>query len=211
VADRTRSWRRGALLVAGTAVLTAAALATGLHRWPLPAGLGEGWRVDGVPRSLAVFLGAAALCCLALAAALTVHLLPARPRGPRAVWWAAALGAALAAGGHALVLAAHARTGVPVRPALDWALPLVPALVAGLACVTTGARPALVAALGTGVVSVPLVGLGWALYASRAAGPVLGAPLTLTLWLGVFPLLVAAGLSWAAAQAYESGTATEHN
>src|SRR4051812_48985868 len=113
MADRPSSWRRPALLVAATAVLTAAALATGARRWPLPARVDGGWRVTGVPTSLAVFLGAAAVCCLAVAAALTLDRLPGRPRGPRVVWWVAALGAAVAATAHAVVLATSARTGVP--------------------------------------------------------------------------------------------------
>jgi hypothetical protein len=208
---RARSWRRPALLVVATAALTAAALAGSARRWPLPQRVPGGWRVTAVPGSLALFLAAVAVCCLAVAAVLTLDALPARPRTGRVGWWVAVLAAAAGTGWHALLLAGQGRLATPAVPVLDWALALVPALVAGTASVAGGARAALAAALGTGVVSLPLVAAGWGLYDSRAAGAAFGAPLTLTIWLGALPLLCGAALSWIAARAYADGTGAEQS
>jgi hypothetical protein len=211
MAVRPRPWRRPALLGVTVATLSAAALAGGSRRWPLPERISDGWRVTAVPASLAVFLAAVAVCCLGLAAALTLDALTGAGRAATVVWWVVVLAAAAGSAWHALLLAAQARAGEPVVPVLDWALPLVPALVAGCAGIGAGARGALVAALGTGVVSLPLTALGWALYGSRGSATAFGAPVTLTVWLGALPLVFAAALAWIAARAYASGQAEEQN
>lgn len=73
---------------------------------------------------------------------------------------------------NALVLAADAsQEAGPVIPVFHWQFTLVPALLAGAVGATRGAAAATAAALGSGVVTLPLFPLGWALMASRFPFP----------------------------------------
>jgi hypothetical protein len=107
-------------------------------------------------------------------------------------WLGIAVAAAAALVVNALVSAAESRAPVgAVIPVLHWLFTLVPALLAGAVTVRRGGAAPGVAALGTGVVTVPLFGLGWAQLVSREYSPdALTGSLWTTALLGALPLAV---------------------
>ncbi|WP_147252159.1 hypothetical protein [Blastococcus sp. TF02-09] len=190
-------WLPRATVVA-IAVLTVVAVLVGQRDWAVPERAQGGFQVAAVPSSLtALVLGLTAICLL-VGAAVTARDAALRPRDPvLLVWLAVSLLAAAALVWNALVLAADAEfeTGA-VIPVLHWAFTFVPALVTGLAARNLGVARAVAAALGTGVVTLPLFGLGWSLLHSRespAAGT--GNSLWTTAVLGLVPLAIAAAIS----------------
>jgi hypothetical protein len=209
---------RGQLLgtVGVITVLTGVAVVVGARPWALPERVLGGWQVAAVPGSLIALLAVSTVVCLVVATALTMRgerLRPSRPAG--VAWLAIVVVAAGALVFNALVLAADASYVVgAIIPVLHWLFTLVPALLAGAVSARRGAAAAAIAALGTGVVTVPLFALGWALFASRE--PFVGAvawSLQLTAILGALPLLVAVGLArgwgrtreWRAAASHRAG------
>jgi hypothetical protein len=181
-----------------TAVLTVVAVLLGQRDWAVPERVLRDWQVAAVPSSLtALVLGVTGICLLA-GAAVTLRDAAVRPRDPVfLVWSAVSLLAAAALVWNALVLAADSRfeTGA-IIPVLHWAFTFVPALATGLAARNRGPHRAVAAALGTGVVTLPLFGLGWSLLSSRdpiAAG--IGNSFWITAVLGVGPLAIAAAIS----------------
>ncbi|MET0765621.1 MAG: hypothetical protein ABWY29_12205 [Blastococcus sp.] len=179
------------LTLAVIAVLTVAATMLGLHEWAQPERVFGGWQVAEVPATLAAMLAGSTVVCLVAATALTVRTPRLRLGEPAGLAWLGIVVAAAAAlVVNALVLAADASDeSGPVIPVLHWLFTLVPALLAGAAAAPRGAAVAGKAALGTGVVTVPLFALGWALLASRQTFPddVLGVLWT-TVVLGAGPL-----------------------
>ena len=189
--------------VAATAVLTVAAVLLGQRDWAVPERVLRDWQVAAVPASLtALVLGLTAVCLL-VGAAVTLRDAALRPRDPVFLaWLAVSLLAAAALIWNALVLAADSRfeTGA-IIPVLHWTFTFVPALLVGFVARGLGAGRAVAAALGTGVVTLPLFALGWSLLSSResvAAG--IGSSLWATALLGVLPLAVAAGIARSSAR-----------
>ena len=181
-----------------TAVLTVAAILLGQRDWAVPQRILRDWQVAAVPSSLTALVLGSTATCLLVGAAVTLRDAALRPRDPVfLVWLAVSLLAAAALIWNALVMAADAEfeTGA-VIPIFHWAFTFVPALLTGFAARGLGVERAVAAALGTGVVTLPLFGLGWSLLSSReslAAG--IGNSLWTTAVLGAVPLMVAAAIA----------------
>jgi len=177
------------------AVLTLAVSLLGVRDWAVPRRVLGGWQVADVPPSLTALVVGTAVACL-VAAVVVVHHDTGLPMLSPAFlgWFAICLVAAAALVWNALVLAADAAVVVgAIIPVLHWLFTAVPAALGALVARGHGADVSLRAGLGTGVVTVPLFALGWALFNSRepTATAVLGS-LWSTLLLGVAPLVVAA-------------------
>lgn len=174
-------------------VLTAVLAALGTQPWSLPQRAGGA--VTGVHDSLVTFLLICAGGCLWAAGRVTA---PAEVLGSARevrVWWVLVIAATLVSVTAAVSLASYAGAGdAPDGLLVRWAVPVVPALLAGVVAWPHGRAARLRAALGTGVVTVPLCALGWALTASPA-GSSAGLPDTLAMTMlagaGPFALAVA--------------------
>lgn len=189
--------------VVATAVLTVAAILLGQRDWAVPERVLRDWQVAAVPSSMTALVLGVAATCLLVGAAVTLRGAALRPRD-RAflVWLVVCLLAAAALIWNALVMAADAEfeTGA-IIPIFHWAFTFVPALLVGIVARGLGPARAVAAALGTGVVTLPLFGLGWSLLSSRespAAG--IGNSLWTTVILGAVPLVIAAAISRSNAQ-----------
>jgi hypothetical protein len=184
--------------LAAIAVLTLVATVVGVRNWAQPERVFGGWQVADVPMTLAVLLAVSTLVCLVVATARTVRTARLRLGEPAGLAWL--LLVVVAAGAlvfNALVMAADASSDSgPVIPVFHWLCTLVPALLAGAVAAPRGAAAATAAALGTGVVTVPLFALGWALLASREPFPrdVLGV-LWSTVILGAAPLALGSAVA----------------
>ncbi|MGY1651726.1 hypothetical protein [Geodermatophilus sp. SYSU D01119] len=181
--------------IAASAVLTAAAAVAGLHRWPRPEWAQDSpWLVADVPAALWV-LSAGATVAGAVVGALTVRgALRTAGRIAAAVWLVVVLAAAAALTWNALYAAALSDVGTgAVIPVFHWLFTLAPAVLAGWGAprADAGVRRAL--AVGTGVVTVPLSALGWALLAGPAPSGLPGVLWT-TVLLGAAPLAAGAVL-----------------
>jgi hypothetical protein len=185
-------------MAALAAALTLAALLLSTRAWAAPRRTYSAWQVADVPGSLWLLLTVAVLMCSVPALVLLRTSLALELRGD-ALWrWSLvtliAVGALVV---DALVMAADAAVDSgPATPVFHWASIAVTALLAGggVAASTDRARAGVIAATASGVVTLPLFALGWALYTSRGADPVVGAGF-LTAALGVVPLVVAVALS----------------
>ncbi|MCV2490739.1 hypothetical protein OF117_15370 [Geodermatophilus sp. YIM 151500] len=176
-------------------VLTAATTVVGLLDWPRPAGASRtvATAVAAAPAALWVPVLACTAACLATAVLLLRRTADLRLREPRA--WALLGVLALAAAGsvgYAVHAAALSATLVgPVIPVLDWLLTVVPPLLT--LPITVGRRAGTRVAVGalTGVVTLPLLALGWSLLLSGPSEP--GSPLD-AVWntavLGAVPFLL---------------------
>ncbi len=176
-------------------MLTLGATVVGQLDWAVPERVLGGWQVAGVPASLTALVLITAGICGAVGAATTLHDAGLRFSDPAfVVWLVIVLLGAAALVWNALVLAADAAVVVgALIPVFHWAFTFVPALGAGLAARTRKPATALAAALGTGVVTVPMFALGFSLFASREPFvPGVGATLRITAVLGVLPLALAA-------------------
>ena len=181
--------------IAATAVLTLGAAAVGHRDWAVPERVFAGWQVAAVPASLTALVVVCTVVCVAVGAATTVHDAGLRLRDPAfGAWLVVVLLAGAALVWNALVLAGDAAVVVgALIPIFHWAFTFVPALGAGLAARRCRPAATLAVALGTGVVTVPLFALGFALFASREAFlPGVAGTLWITLILGVLPLALAA-------------------
>ena len=184
------AWRRPAVLLTAGVGLTVVLALLGGQQWQLP-GRGPGGVTD-VPQSLLTFL----MLCDALCAWTGGRLVrPAELLSPVAarLWWGLVAGAALVSVAGALSLASYAGTGErPGDLLVRCAVPVVPAVLAGFLARDAGRDARVRLALGTGLVTVPLGALGWALLASTgrsAAG--LGDVLGMTVLSSVAPFLLA--------------------
>jgi hypothetical protein len=189
-AARERAPRVLGPLLAGAALTVVLALLA-RQPWQLPSRGASG--VADVPQSLLTFLLLAAAACVwaagrsvrpaeTLASAAAAHL-----------WWVLLSGAALVSVAAALSLASYAATGDrPADLVVRCAVPLVPAVLAGLLAADAGRAARVRAALGTGLVTVPLGGLGWALLSSSGRSTAgLGDVLGMTALAAVAPLVLA--------------------
>jgi hypothetical protein len=152
-----------------------------------------GWQVAAVPPTLTALLAVSTLVCLVVTTVLTLRSARLRLSEPVGLaWLLIVLAAAAALIFNALVFAADASyESGPVIPVLHWVFTLVPALLAGAVTARRGTATATAAALGTGVVTMPLFALGWALLWSRDPFTTPLAPLWNTLVLGGVPLVIA--------------------
>jgi len=192
-----RSSRPAGLLLA-IAGLTVVLVVLGRQSWQLPDRDAAG--VTDVPQSLVTFLLLCTALCLWAAGRLVRPAATLRSPAAAQLWWALVVGAAVVCLAAALSLASFAGTGQrPTDLLVRCAVPLVPAVLAGFLARDAGflardaGRPARVrAALGTGLVTVPLGALGWALLSSPArSGAGLGDVLAMAGLAGAAPLALA--------------------
>ncbi|MQA36255.1 hypothetical protein [Modestobacter roseus] len=170
--------------------LTVLLTVLGRQPWQLPGRDGGG--VSDVPQSLVSFLLISVLLCLCGARLVRpARLLPTVPAVR--LWWALVLGSAAVSVAAALSLASFSTAAE--RPAdllVRCLVPVVPAVLAGLLASTAGRAVRVRLALGTGLVTVPLTGLGWALLSSAPVSTATFADvLAVTGIAGAAPLAVA--------------------
>jgi hypothetical protein len=185
-----RSLRPAGLVLVGGGLTVVLAL-LGRQSWQLPQRDADG--ISTVPQSLVTFLLLCAALCLWTAGRL---VRPAETLGSaRAahLWWALVAGAALVSLAADLSLASFAGTGQwPTDLLLRSAVPVVPAVVAAVLAADAGRAARIRVALGTGLVTLPLGALGWALLSSSARSTAgLGDVLAMTGLAGVVPLALA--------------------
>jgi hypothetical protein len=179
--------------LAGAAVaLTVVACLLGSLVWPLPERTLSGWQIADVPPSLFVLITGTAIGCLALVAAL-VRPASLGTRLARATWWALGFVSVFALIWNDLYFAALAGTeDGAVIPVFDWLFTFVPALVAGLVTRRRGRATQLRSAVGTAVVTLPMLGLGWSLTGRDASIlRALSEGVYAAAVFGVVPLLIA--------------------
>jgi hypothetical protein len=179
------------VLVAVGAGLTVLLALLGRQPWQLPQRDAGG--VSAVPQSLLTFVLLCAVICVWAAGRLVRPAETLRSTAAAHTWWALVAGAALVSLAADLSLASFAGTGQrPTDLLLRCAVPLVPAVLAGVLARSDGRAARIRVALGTGLVTLPLGALGWALLSSpdlSAAG--LGDVLAMTGIAGVAPLILA--------------------
>jgi hypothetical protein len=179
------------VLAAVGAGLTVVLALLGRQPWQLPQRSGGG--IPDVPQSLTTFLLICAAICVCTAGRLVRPAQTLRSPGAVHLWWVLATGAALVSLAADVSLASYA--GTAERPGdllLRCAVPVVPAVLAGMLAADAGRAARIRVALGTGLVTVPLSALGWALLSSSrwsAAG--LSDVLALTGLAGLAPLALA--------------------
>ncbi|MGY1840988.1 MULTISPECIES: hypothetical protein [unclassified Modestobacter] len=181
-------------LAAAAVLLTAAAGVVGSRDWPAPRRTLSGWQVADVPASLLAVVVGTALVCLAVAAALT------RPWAlgsttAAATWGALAVVSAFAQGWNDVYFAALGGGEGPVIPVFDWLFTFVPVLLVGVAARSLGRRAHLRATVGMGVLTLPMLALGWALYADAGLAEALLGSLYAAGVFGVIPLLIAVAIT----------------
>lgn len=179
------------------AVLTLCAALVGLRSWPKPARTASGWQVAEVAGGLWTLLAVAATALLLITYAVSKRDAGLQLRDPITwVWGALILLSAGALAWNSLYLAALSATeSGPVIPVFHWLFTFAPALLAGWLFSRRSWFARRAAALGTGVVTVPLLALGWSLLDSSGlsfAG--VGRTLWTTALLGVVPLAGAVAL-----------------
>jgi hypothetical protein len=176
-----------AVLAGAVATLTVCACLAGALGWPLPRA--TGWQpTDVAPGLLALLTGTALLCSAAAAVLVRPASLGSGPTV--ATWWAVLLASGVAGVWYDLTLAALARTADGAFiPVLDWLLPVVPAVVVARLVRRRGRATQLRAVLGTAVLTVPVLGVGWAVArAGEGFGTGLGGGLWSAVLLGGVPL-----------------------
>ncbi|GAB4081425.1 hypothetical protein GCU67_18345 [Modestobacter muralis] len=189
-APRPVTGTRAGLVVPLILGLTVLLALLGDQPWQLPQRVGGA--VGAVPQSLVTFLLiCGALCVWAAGRAVR----PERTfdsAGAVRVWWLLVIGAMVVSLTSALSLTSYAGTGErPGGLAVRCLVPLVAALLAGALAHADGRGARIRAALGTGVVTVPMTALGWSLLASSGAPAGLGDVLGMTLLSGAVPLALA--------------------
>jgi hypothetical protein len=159
--------------------------------WALPSRVAGA--VTAVPQSLVTFLLVCAGVCLWAAGRATRPAATFRSATSAQLWWVTVVGTAVVSVAADLSLAASGGAGE--RPAdllARWLVAAVPAVVAGALARRDGRAARLRAALGTGVVSLPLFAVGWALYASPVGVALATADVvSMVLLAGVTPFVLA--------------------
>ncbi|WP_222263441.1 hypothetical protein [Modestobacter marinus] len=165
---RTALLRRPVGMAAVIAGLTIVLALLARQPWQLPQRAGGG--VADVPQSLTSFLVLCAVLCVWLAGRLARPASTLRTSAEVATWWAIVIGAATVSLAAALSLASHAGTGEePEHLLVLCAVPMVPAVLTGILAGEDERAARVRLALSTGVVTVPLGVLGWALLSSTSA------------------------------------------
>ncbi|WP_448612932.1 hypothetical protein [Modestobacter sp. URMC 112] len=193
--DRPSTAEQPPALLGGVAVaLTVLAALLGSLTWPVPRRIPSGWQVADVPPSLLALVVTTGLGCLAVAALLVTP----RSLGSRAAtltWWVLAAASVAAQVWNGLYLASLASTG-GIIPVFLWLFTFVPALVVGLVTRRSGVAVHLRATLGIAVVTLPMLGLGWALAAQAdTVARALTGSLYTAAFFGVLPLVAAVALT----------------
>ncbi|MGK5114512.1 hypothetical protein [Geodermatophilus sp. CPCC 205506] len=197
-ADPASRVRSPLVLARAAALLTVAACVSAARGWPLPSRTASGWHVAHVAHSLLALVTGAALVCLGAATGLV------RPdrlgsRTAAGVWVVLTAVAAVLLGWHDLLVGALGDTGATGVPDVDGLLTFAAALGAGLATRRLGWPAQLSAVLGTAVVTLPLIGLGWSLSdGTTGVLTALSGGLYAVTVFGVLPVMVAVALSRAA-------------
>ena len=163
------------VLVGVGAGLAVVLVLLGRQPWQLPVRDGDG--LADVPQSLLTFLLLGAAVCVWTAGRLVRPASTLPSRGAAHLWWGLLASAAAVSLAADLSLASFAGAGIGQPPGdlvVRGLVPVVPAVLAGLLAADAGRTARIRAALGTGVITVPLTALGWALASSApwsAAGP----------------------------------------
>jgi len=181
-------------MIVATVVLGVVVPLLGLLPWPRPMLSPDSrWLVTDVPAPLWVVVLGSTAVCLTTAVVLTARAAHLRMGDP--VTWAWVVPVLLAAAAlvwNALYAAALSTTdpGSPI-PIFHWLFTFAPAVLAGWSFSGRGREGRRVAAAGTGVVTVPLFALGWALLFVRPEPwlETLAGTAQLTAVLGVAPLI----------------------
>lgn len=189
-------------VIAATAVLGLLTTMLGLLPWPQPLLVpGSTWLVADVPGPLWAFVLSTALACLGTAAVLLRQETGLRFRSPvLGAWLGLVVVAAAALVWNALYAAALSnRVFGGIIPIFHWLFTFTPALLAGWLFGGRGRRAGRVAALGTGVVTLPLFALSWSLFAGPDGFSLAGIAglLYVTGVLSVAPLVAGVALAWA--------------
>ena len=165
LSDPPRFSRRPIAAIVGLGLI---ASALGLLPWPRPDwSPSSTWMIDEVPGLLWIFVSSATLVCTSTATVLTLRGIGLRGRDWLTwAWLGVAWLTAAALTWNALYAAALSTIefGTPI-PVFDWLFTFIPGLVAGSLFLRRGRMARQAAALCTGVVTVPLYALSWALLA----------------------------------------------
>ncbi|MGY1631411.1 hypothetical protein ACI784_06845 [Geodermatophilus sp. SYSU D01186] len=187
--------------VVATAVLTLAAATLGLLPWPRPGWAPSStWLVTDVPGPLWALLLTTAAVCLATAVVLVRREAGLRLRdGVTWAWFGLVVAAAAALVWNALYAAALSNTVFGgIIPIFHWLFTSAPAVLAGWLFSRRGRPARVAAALGTGVVTLPLFALWPALL--MPDGPIGGQLVRVlagTALLGLAPLVAGVALAGA--------------
>ena len=189
-------------LMTATVVLGLLATMLGLLPWPQPLLVpGSTWLVDDVPGPLWLLVLSTALFCLGTAVVLLRRETGLSSRSPVFwAWLAVVVIAAAALVWNALYASALSdRVSGAIIPIFHWLFTFTPAVLAGLLFGGRGRRAGWAAALGTGVVTLPLFALSWALLAGPDGFSLAGVTgcLYITGILGVAPLVAGVALAGA--------------
>ncbi|GAA4749645.1 hypothetical protein GCM10023328_35360 [Modestobacter marinus] len=155
-----------AVLVAAGAVLTVVLALLGRQPWQLPTRAGGA--VADVPQSLVTFLLLSAALCVWAAGRLVRPAATLRSAAAVQTWWVLLGGTAVVSLAATVSLASFAGSEGPGDHLARCAVVVVPAVLAGFVARDDGRAARIRLALGTGLVTVPLCGLGWALVSSSA-------------------------------------------
>ncbi|MCZ2837553.1 hypothetical protein [Modestobacter sp. VKM Ac-2985] len=155
-----------AWLVAVGAALTVLLALLGRQQWELPSRAGGS--VTDVPQSLVTFLLLGTALCVWAAGRLTRPAETLRSASAVQTWWVLLGGAAVVSLAATVSLASFAGVEGPGDVVARCAVIAVPAVLAGVVARHDGRAARVRLALGTGLVTVPLCGLGWALLSSSA-------------------------------------------
>ena len=185
-----RTLRLAAPVAVGAALTVVLAL-LGRQAWQLPH-RGPGGVTD-VPPSLVTFLLLCAGMCAWSAGRLLRPAETLRSTAAAQLWWVLVAGSALVSLAADLSLASFAGTGQrPDDLLLRCLVPLVPAVLAGFLAAHAGRAARVRAALATGLVTVPMAAVGWALLSSSGRSTAgLGDVLGMTSLAAVAPLVLA--------------------
>ncbi|SET10945.1 hypothetical protein SAMN04488546_1468 [Geodermatophilus poikilotrophus] len=188
--------------MAATVVLGLLAIMVGLLPWPQPLLVpGTTWLVDDVPGPLWVLVLSTAPLCLGTAVVLLRRETGLSARSPVFwAWLAVVVVAAAALVWNALYASALSdRVFGAIIPIFHWLFTFTPAVLAGLLFGGRGRRAGWAAGLGTGVVTLPLFALSWALLAGPEEFSLAGIAglLSITGILGVAPLFAGVALAGA--------------
>ncbi|WP_369138357.1 hypothetical protein [Modestobacter versicolor] len=180
------------------AVLSLCAAVVGLQSWPRPALTGSGWQVAEVSGPLWALLVGTTIACAGTALVVSAGAAGLRAGDPLTwAWVVLVLVAAAPLVANGLYSAAMSATEPgPLIPVFHWLFTFVPALLAGWLFSRRGRLARSAAALGTGVVTVPLLALSWSLLDSSGLSLAeVGRTLWRTAFFGVAPLALAVVLA----------------
>jgi hypothetical protein len=194
--------------IVATLALTLLVTGLGLLPWPRPVlSHTSVWMVSDVPGALwALVLGLTAVCA-GTAAVVTVRAVGTQHRERALLGWAALM---LVTSGalvwNALYAAALSTTSFgAIIPIFHWLFTLVPAVLAGALFTHRGREARWAAALGTGVVTLPLFHLFAVLVLGGDPWLTTVGSLTLTGPLGVAPLIGGVALAGVMGERYRRG------